>query len=146
VQEVTEITTNSRVHEPCTDSRALAALRQVESRDDKRPQLSDLRESGRIEQTPTWYCRVSRGILLAIMSCAGQRRHLKWQTEMDLYRRPTIIGKQRHGPTGSVQVHLKPMSPGSAICSINTCLSAQEINSNKIEAPRSRARATRRAR
>jgi replicative DNA helicase len=88
---------------------ALSQLsRQVENRDDKRPQLSDLRESGSIEQDADVVLFVFREeyYLSNKEPRPGSEEHMKWQTEMDLVngKAEIIIGKQRHGPTGTVQV------------------------------------------
>ncbi len=88
---------------------ALSQLsRQVEQRDDKRPQLSDLRESGSIEQDADVVMFVFREeyYLKNKEPKPGTEEHFKWQTEMDQVARPAevIIGKQRHGPTGTVQL------------------------------------------
>jgi replicative DNA helicase len=111
VQEVTEITTNLKAlaKELNVPIVALSQLsRQVESRDDKRPQLSDLRESGSIEQDADVVLFVFREeyYLANKEPRPGTEEHLKWQTEMDLVmgKAELIIGKQRHGPTGTVQV------------------------------------------
>ena len=111
VQEVTEITTGLKAlaKELNTPIIALSQLsRQVESRDDKRPQLSDLRESGSIEQDADVVMFVFREEYYHKNKepRPGTEEHMKWQAEMDqLYgRAEIIIGKQRHGPTGTVQV------------------------------------------
>jgi replicative DNA helicase len=111
VQEVTEITTNLKAlaKELNVPIIALSQLsRQVESRDDKRPQLSDLRESGSIEQDADVVLFVFREeyYLANKEPRPGSEEHLKWQTEMALVhgKAELIIGKQRHGPTGTVQV------------------------------------------
>ena len=111
VQEVTEITTNLKAlaKELNVPIIALSQLsRQVESRDDKRPQLSDLRESGSIEQDADVVMFVFREeyYLANKEPRPGSEEHLKWQTDMALVhgKAELIIGKQRHGPTGTVQV------------------------------------------
>ena len=112
VQEVTEITTGLKAlaKELNVPVMALSQLsRQVESRDDKRPQLSDLRESGSIEQDADVVLFVFREeyYLANKEPRPGTPEHEKWRTEMDLAfgKAELIIGKQRHGPTGTVQVH-----------------------------------------
>jgi replicative DNA helicase len=112
VQEVTEITTSLKAlaKELNVPVIALSQLsRQVESRDDKRPQLSDLRESGSIEQDADVVMFVFREeyYLANKEPRPGTPEHEKWQTEMDLAhgKAEVIIGKQRHGPTGTVELH-----------------------------------------
>ncbi len=109
VQEVTEITTNLKAlaKELNVPIVALSQLsRQVENRDDKRPQLSDLRESGSIEQDADVVLFVFREeyYLANKEPRPGTEEHLKWQTEMAAVhgKAEVIIGKQRHGPTGTV--------------------------------------------
>jgi replicative DNA helicase len=111
VQEVTEITTGLKAlaKELNVPVIALSQLsRQVESRDDKRPQLSDLRESGSIEQDADVVLFVYREeyYLSNKEPRPGTDEHAKWQIEMDAAhgKAEIIIGKQRHGPTGTVQV------------------------------------------
>jgi replicative DNA helicase len=111
VQEVTEITTalKALAKELNIPILALSQLsRQVESRDDKRPQLSDLRESGSIEQDADVVLFVFREeyYLSNKEPRPGSEEHLKWQTEMAAVhgKAELIIGKQRHGPTGTVQL------------------------------------------
>jgi replicative DNA helicase len=83
----------------------------VESRDDKRPQLSDLRESGSIEQDADVVMFVYREeyYLKNREPRPGTEEHFKWQTDMDLVhgKAEVIIGKQRHGPTGTVPLQFK---------------------------------------
>ncbi len=114
VQEVTEITTNLKAlaKELNVPVIALSQLsRQVENRDDKRPQLSDLRESGSIEQDADVVMFVYREeyYLANKEPRAGTPEYEKWQTEMDLAhgKAEVIIGKQRHGPTGTVELHFE---------------------------------------
>src|ERR671921_2190043 len=111
VQELTEITTGLKAlaKELNVPIVALSQLsRQVESRDDKRPQLSDLRESGSIEQDADVVMFVYREsyYLGRAEPREGTPEHLQWQEDMDQAhgRAECIIGKQRHGPTGTVQL------------------------------------------
>jgi replicative DNA helicase len=114
VQEVTEITTNLKAlaKELNVPVVALSQLsRQVENREDKRPQLSDLRESGSIEQDADVVMFVFREeyYLANKQPRAGTPEHDKWRTDMDaaLGKAEVIIGKQRHGPTGTVQLQFE---------------------------------------
>ncbi|HEY7296926.1 MAG TPA: replicative DNA helicase [Xanthobacteraceae bacterium] len=111
VHEVTEITTSLKAlaKELNVPVVALSQLsRQVENRDDKRPQLSDLRESGSIEQDADVVLFVFREeyYLSNKEPRPGSDEHIKWQTEMDAAhgKAEIIIGKQRHGPTGTVNL------------------------------------------
>jgi replicative DNA helicase len=111
VQELTEITTGLKAlaKELNVPVVALSQLsRQVENRDDKRPQLADLRESGSIEQDADVVMFVYREEYYLKMKepKLGTEEHFKWQTEMDQAhgKAEVIIGKQRHGPTGTVQL------------------------------------------
>ncbi len=114
VQELTEITTGLKAlaKELDVPIMALSQLsRQVEQRDDKRPQLSDLRESGSIEQDADVVLFIYREeyYLQNKEPKPGTEEHLKWQTEMDRVhgKAEVIIGKQRHGPTGAVQLQFE---------------------------------------
>jgi replicative DNA helicase len=109
VQEVTEITTNLKAlaKELNVPILALSQLsRQVENREDKRPQLSDLRESGSIEQDADVVMFVFREeyYLMVKEPRVGTPEHEKWQTDMNAVhgKAEVIIGKQRHGPTANV--------------------------------------------
>ena len=111
VQEITEITTGLKAlaKELEVPIIALSQLsRQVESRDDKRPQLSDLRESGSIEQDADVVLFVYREeyYLKNREPKFGSDEYLKWENEMNEARGKAeiIIAKQRHGPTGTVQM------------------------------------------
>src|SRR5207302_9418266 len=114
VQEVTEITTSLKAlaKELNVPILALSQLsRQVESRDDKRPQLSDLRESGSIEQDADVVLFVFREeyYLANKEPRAGTPEYEKWQLDMSLVhgKAEVIIGKQRHGPTGTVELQFE---------------------------------------
>src|SRR6202790_4869637 len=114
VQEVTEITTSLKAlaKELNVPIIALSQLsRQVESRDDKRPQLSDLRESGSIEQDADVVMFVYREeyYLANKEPRAGTPEYEKWQLDMSLVhgKAEVIIGKQRHGPTGTVELQFE---------------------------------------
>jgi replicative DNA helicase len=111
VQEITEITTGLKAlgKELGVPIIALSQLsRQVESREDKRPQLSDLRESGSIEQDADVVIFVYREeyYLKNKEPKPGTEEYIKWETEMNEARgkAEVIIAKQRHGPTGSVSL------------------------------------------
>jgi len=111
VQELTEITTGLKAlaKELNVPVVALSQLsRQVESRDDKRPQLSDLRESGSIEQDADVVMFVFREeyYLKNKQPREGTEEFITWQTDMERVhgRAEVIIGKQRHGPTGTVDL------------------------------------------
>ena len=111
VQELTEITTGMKAlaKELNVPIIALSQLsRQVESRDDKRPQLSDLRESGSIEQDADVVIFVYREeyYLKNKQPRKGTPEFATWQNEMERAhgRAEVIIGKQRHGPTGTVEL------------------------------------------
>jgi replicative DNA helicase len=114
VQEVTEITTSLKAlaKELAVPIVALSQLsRQVENRDDKRPQLSDLRESGSIEQDADVVMFVFREeyYLANREPRAGTDEHFKWQAEMATIhgKAEVIIGKQRHGPTGTAKLQFE---------------------------------------
>ena len=111
VQEITEITTRLKAlaKELMVPIVALSQLsRQVENREDKRPQLSDLRESGSIEQDADVVLFVYREeyYLTNKEPRPGTADHEKWLSEMDAVhgKAEVIIGKQRHGPTGTVSL------------------------------------------
>ena len=114
VQEVSEITVGLKglAKELNVPIMALSQLsRQVESRDDKRPQLSDLRESGSIEQDADVVMFVYREeyYLSKKEPHPGTPEYLKWQEEAARAhgRAEVIIGKQRHGPTGIVELQFE---------------------------------------
>jgi len=96
---------------------ALSQLsRAVESREDKRPQLSDLRESGTIEQDADSVMFVYRDEYYLQQRAPKQMGYdsddkfhtavEKWQRDMDAVhnRAELLIEKQRHGPTGKIDL------------------------------------------
>ena len=89
---------------------ALSQLsRQVESREDKRPQLSDLRESGSIEQDADVVMFVFREEYYKEREKPGDHEMEKmatWQEEMERLhgKAEVVIGKQRHGRIGTVEL------------------------------------------
>jgi replicative DNA helicase len=88
---------------------ALSQLsRAVEQREDKRPQLADLRESGTIEQDADVVMFVFREEYYKGRQepTPGTPEHETWQAEMERVHNlaEVIIGKQRHGPIGTVRV------------------------------------------
>ncbi len=89
---------------------ALSQLsRQVESREDKRPQLSDLRESGSIEQDADVVMFVFREEYYVEREKPGEHeldKMVEWQERMARLhaKAEVIIGKQRHGPIGTVEL------------------------------------------
>lgn len=111
VQEVTEITTGLKAlaKELGVPIIALSQLsRQVENREDKRPQLSDLRESGSIEQDADVVLFVYRDeyYLKNKEPQPGSDAFMVWEQAMEAARgkAEVVIAKQRHGPTGTVQL------------------------------------------
>ncbi|MEL7542424.1 MAG: replicative DNA helicase [Pseudomonadota bacterium] len=114
VQEITEITTGLKAlaKELAVPILALSQLsRQVENREDKRPQLSDLRESGSIEQDADVVMFVYREeyYLERAQPREGSPEHLEWQARMNevFQVAEAIVGKQRHGPVGTVKLHFE---------------------------------------
>ncbi len=111
VQEISEITRSLKniAKEYNIPIVALSQLsRAVEQRDDKKPQLSDLRESGSIEQDADVVMFIYREEYYKSRKepSEGTPEHLKWQAEMeDCYNRAdVIIAKQRHGPVGTIRL------------------------------------------
>ncbi len=112
VQEVSEITQGLKAiaKELNVPVIALSQLsRQVESREDKRPQLSDLRESGSIEQDADVVMFVFREEYYKEREKPGDHdieAMMKWKDAMSALhgRAEVVIGKQRHGPIGSVDL------------------------------------------
>ncbi len=109
VQEISEITQGLKALAKELDIPVIALSqlsRAVEQREDKRPQLADLRESGTIEQDADVVMFVYRDEYYV------QRRepqqdtpeHEAWKEEMERVHNlaEVIVGKQRHGPTGRV--------------------------------------------
>jgi|TARA_X000000950_G_scaffold236002_1_gene286630 replicative DNA helicase len=91
---------------------ALSQLsRQVEQREDKKPQLSDLRESGSIEQDADVVMFVFREqyYLEKQEPKLGTTEHVEWQEKMNQVHNQAeiIIGKQRHGPTGLIKLEFE---------------------------------------
>lgn len=112
VQEISEITQGLKAiaKEFQIPVIALSQLsRQVEQRDDKRPQLSDLRESGSIEQDAdvvTFIYRESYYHERKMPPEADISKFEEWKSEMNRLRNVSevIIAKQRNGPIGNVQL------------------------------------------
>ncbi len=112
VNEVSEITQGLKAIAKELDIPVIALSqlsRQVESREDKRPQLSDLRESGSIEQDADVVMFVYRGEYYKEREKPGEdnlEAMTKWQQDMESLhgKAEVIIGKQRHGPVGSIDL------------------------------------------
>jgi len=116
VQEISEITQGLKAiaKELSIPVVALSQLsRAVEQRDDKKPQLSDLRESGSIEQDADVVMFVYReGYYLERKEPRPATvEHAEWQAKMNDVSNlaEIIIGKQRHGPTGNVMLEFEAM-------------------------------------
>lgn len=112
VQEVSEITRGLKAiaKELNIPVLALSQLsRQVESREDKRPLLSDLRESGSIEQDADVVMFVYREeyYLSRTEPEVGSDKHMEWQEKMERNHNvgECIVAKARHGPIGAVRMH-----------------------------------------
>ena len=116
VQEISEITQGLKAlaKELNVPVLALSQLsRAVEHRDDKKPQLADLRESGSIEQDADIVMFVFREsyYLQNKEPTVGSIEHAEWQTKMNeiSHLAEIMISKQRHGPTGNVKVEFEAM-------------------------------------
>ena len=116
VQEISEISQGLKAlaKELSVPVLALSQLsRAVEQRDDKLPQLSDLRESGSIEQDADVVMFVYREeyYLEKKQPKLGSIEHAEWQSKMNDVNglADIIIGKQRHGPTGNIHVEFEGM-------------------------------------
>ena len=114
VQEIGEITQGLKALAKELDVPVLALSqlsRAVEQRDDKKPQLADLRESGSIEQDADVVMFVYREeyYLEKLEPKVGTAEHVEWQEKMSLVHNlaELIIGKQRHGPTGIIRLEFE---------------------------------------
>ena len=114
VQEVAEITQGLKALAKELDVPVLALSqlsRAVEQRDDKKPQLADLRESGSIEQDADVVMFVYREeyYLEKLEPRVGTAEHVEWQEKMNIVHNlaELIIGKQRHGPTGIIRLEFE---------------------------------------
>ena len=112
VNEVSEITQGLKAIAKELDIPVIALSqlsRQVENREDKRPQLSDLRESGSIEQDADVVMFVFREEYYAEREKPSDDRleeMAAWQERMERLhgKAEVVIGKQRHGPIGTVEL------------------------------------------
>jgi len=112
VNEISEITMGLKAIAKELDIPVVALSqlsRQVENREDKRPQLSDLRESGSIEQDADVVMFVFREEYYKEREKPGDHELDKmaiWQDEMERLhgKAEVVIGKQRHGPIGTVEL------------------------------------------
>jgi replicative DNA helicase len=117
VQEISEISRGLKTLAKELEIPVLALSqlsRQVEQRENKRPQLSDLRESGSIEQDADVVMFVYREEYYLSREKPGQganekqdrfsERSANWEQRLETSRNVAecIIGKQRHGPIGTV--------------------------------------------
>jgi len=116
VQEISEITQGLKAiaKELSVPVLALSQLsRAVEQRDDHKPLLSDLRESGSIEQDADVVMFVYRAAyyLERKEPQAATVEHAEWQAKMSeiAHLAQIIIAKQRHGPTGNVDLEFEGM-------------------------------------
>jgi replicative DNA helicase len=114
VQEISQITQGLKAiaKELALPVVALSQLsRQVEQRDDHKPQLADLRESGSIEQDADVVMFVYReGYYLQRKEPREATvEHAEWQAKMNevAHLAQIIIGKQRHGPIGNVTLEFE---------------------------------------
>jgi replicative DNA helicase len=112
VQEISEISRGLKAiaKELSVPIIALSQLsRAVEQREDKRPQLSDLRESGSIEQDADVVMFVYRAEYYEARKepPIGDPKHLEWQKRISeaYHKAEIIIAKQRHGPIGTVKMY-----------------------------------------
>lgn len=119
VQEIGEISQGLKAIAKELDIPVLALSqlsRAVETREDKRPQLSDLRESGNIEQDADVVMFIYREeyYLARKMPQEGSEDHLKWQDKMEAAKSiaDIIIAKQRNGPVGNLSLRFNSNTTG----------------------------------
>ena len=120
VQEISEITQGLKSVSKELDVPILALSqlsRAVEQREDKRPHLADLRESGTIEQDADVVVFIYRQEYYeersepkstgTESSVSFHEKYLKWQENLKKCKNiaDIIVAKQRHGPIGSLQLH-----------------------------------------
>ena len=123
VQEISEITQGLKAVAKELDVPVLALSqlsRAVEQREDKRPHLADLRESGTIEQDSdvvmfvyrqAYYEERSEPIKISTETEEKfQERYLNWQETLEKVQNVAdiIVAKQRHGPIGNIKLHFEP--------------------------------------
>lgn len=92
---------------------ALSQLsRAVEQREDKKPQLADLRESGSIEQDADIVMFIYREeyYFLRKQPTPGTEKHIEWQNSMEeiRYQAEVLVAKQRNGPIGNINLFFDP--------------------------------------
>lgn len=111
VNEITEITMGLKALAKDLDMPIIALSqlsRQVEARDDKRPRLADLRDSGSIEQDSDAVLFVYREEYYLAQSKPkeGSDAYFEWEAKMEAAhgKAEIIIAKHRHGPTGTVDL------------------------------------------
>ena len=112
VNEISEITMGLKAIAKELDIPVIALSqlsRQVENREDKRPQLSDLRESGSIEQDADVVMFVFREEYYVEREKPSDDKleeMAAWQDRMARLhgKAEVVIGKQRHGPIGTVEL------------------------------------------
>lgn len=112
VQEITEISMGLKTlaKELNVPVLALSQLsRQVENRDDKRPQLADLRESGSIEQDADVVMFIYREEYYLREPEMGTPEYIQWQEKRERVHgvAEVIVAKHRHGPTGTAALHFR---------------------------------------
>ncbi|MBX9805170.1 MAG: replicative DNA helicase, partial [Alphaproteobacteria bacterium] len=114
VQEISDITRALKALAKELDVPVIALSqlsRAVEQREDKRPQLSDLRESGSIEQDADVVMFIFREEYYEVrrQPPEGTDKHAEWQARMNQIanQAEVIIAKQRHGPVGTVRLYFE---------------------------------------
>ena len=114
MQEVSEITRGLKTVAKELDLPILALSqlsRAVEQREDKRPHLADLRESGSIEQDSDVVMFIYREeyYLERQEPDPNSDKHPEWQEKMERVHNlaDVIVAKQRHGPTGRIELYFE---------------------------------------
>ena len=115
VQEISDITRGLKAIAKELDIPVIALSqlsRKVEDREEKRPQLADLRESGAIEQDADLVVFLYREeyYLARTEPPEGTEKHEMWTNKMEKVHNiaEAIIAKHRHGPISKVKLHFNP--------------------------------------